>query len=163
MDVVLSPIKYCGNEFENRSAAIDHFKMLHVMNTIYCPLCCEPCCANFPTDFKQHYQIFHQKHKMPYSFDEGMDDSAAPKTKKITKRTLSAIRAPRTRKKITVVFSFICLIIYVCLIISRILYELYFNFFFRLLRNFAMYAKWLLEIWRDICERCILQRDFFAL
>lgn len=102
------PIKYCGNEFENRSAAIDHFKMLHVMNTIYCPLCCEPCCANFPTDFKQHYQVFHQKHKMPYSFDEGMDDSAASRTKKITKRTLSAIRAPRTRKKITVVyFSFV--------------------------------------------------------
>lgn len=60
-DVKCCPVERCGESFESRSLAINHYRMKHSMNYILCILCQKPILVHKTSlkNFKEHYKTVH--------------------------------------------------------------------------------------------------------
>lgn len=62
-NVKCCPVERCGESFESRSLAINHYKMTHSMDYILCSLCQKPIFVNKTSlkNFTVHYKTVHPK------------------------------------------------------------------------------------------------------
>lgn len=61
----ICPSRKCNREFDNRSDAIEHYKIWHAVQWMFCSQCDKPVYTNKLKNYKEHYEKMHPKSEIP--------------------------------------------------------------------------------------------------